>query len=153
MTESFSKPKILPPLWMLISVTAQFALDRWLPVAEWIGPPHDWLGGALALPGFAAILWAAGSFKKADTGIVPFTESTTLVTNGLYRITRNPMYLGMVFILLGFAVKFGSVTALIPVIVFAWIIDRKYICNEEIFLREIHGEAFDQYKSRVRRWL
>jgi protein-S-isoprenylcysteine O-methyltransferase Ste14 len=124
MSEKFSKPKILPPLWMLMSVIAQFALDRWLPVAEWIGSPHNWLGGALALPGFAAILWAAGSFR-----------------------------IGMVFILLGFAVIFGSVTALIPVLVFAWIIDRKYIRNEEIFLREIHGEAFDQYKTRVRRWL
>ena len=152
MSEKFSKPKILPPLWMLMSVIAQFALDRWLPVAEWIGSPHNWLGGALALPGFAAILWAAGSFRKADTGIVPFTESTALVTSGLYRITRNPMYLGIVAMTLGVAMSFGTVPFYLAAALLFAVLNFAFCPYEEQRLRTAFPD-FDAYAARVRRWI
>jgi protein-S-isoprenylcysteine O-methyltransferase Ste14 len=153
MNETYTKPKILPPVWLLTGGLTEFALDRWLPLAQWLEAPWTWLGGIPLLAGLGAILWAAGAFNKAETGIVPFSATTALVTHGLYRVTRNPMYLGMALILTGLAVIFGSVSALLPVIAFVWIIDRSYICNEEIFLRQHHGQTFDQYRSKVRRWV
>ena len=85
--------------------------------------------------------------------MVPFEPSTVLVTEGAFRFTRNPMYLGLVLLLAGIAIALGSVGALLPIPVFVWIIQAWFILGEERFLEEIFGEAYLAYKSRVRRWL
>ena len=149
----FSKPRIFPPIWLAIAFIAMAALDRWLPLA------HVFTGGA-SLPawlvmaaGLAVVLIAANGFRRARTGIVPFSESTSLVTSGIYRYTRNPMYLGMVLILAGLAIKLGSLSAWIPIPVFVIVIQRQFIRNEELFLSGIYGDEFLEYKRRVRRWI
>ncbi len=96
---------------------------------------------------------ASNGFRRAKTGIVPFSKSTTLVTTGIYRYTRNPMYLGMVVFLAGLAVKLGSLGAWIPIPAFIAIVQQQFIRNEEIFLTAIYGDAFRIYQEKVRRWL
>ncbi|MGD8385312.1 MAG: isoprenylcysteine carboxylmethyltransferase family protein, partial [Lysobacterales bacterium] len=86
-------------------------------------------------------------------GLVPFSPATTLVTGGLYRYTRNPMYLGMTLMLLGMALLLGSVTALAPVAGFARVIHKRFVLPEEAFLEKAFGQAYLDYKLRVRRWL
>ena len=149
----FKKPRIFPPVWLAFALLAMLALDRWLPVVEltpWFSSGFAWL---LLLPGLAITVIAAGGFKRANTGIVPFSKSAALVTDGIYRFTRNPMYLGMAVFLAGLALKLGSLGAWIPIPVFIAIVQRQFIRNEEIFLTAIYGDAFRAYQEKVRRWL
>jgi len=96
---------------------------------------------------------SAHLFKKAGTGIKPFDEATTLVKDGFYRYSRNPMYLGMCLMLTGSAFLMGSIGALLPIPVFVLIIRNKFVAAEERFLEASFGERYLEYKSTVRRWL
>jgi protein-S-isoprenylcysteine O-methyltransferase Ste14 len=153
MSDSFQKPRLYPLAWLLIALLAMYVLDRWLPIAGLLPPPFHRLGLVFVVPGILILLQSGASFLKAKTGMLPFSEATTLVTGGMYRFSRNPMYLGMVLFLLGVAVYLGSLGALIPVAAFVWIIDRLFIRNEEIFLIGIFGDEFREYMKRVRRWV
>jgi protein-S-isoprenylcysteine O-methyltransferase Ste14 len=149
----FKKPRIFPPFWLAFALLAMFALDRWLPLAQltpWFSSGIAWL---LLLPGVAITLIASNGFRRAKTGIIPFSKSTTLVTNGIYRFTRNPMYLGMALFLAGLALKLGSLGAWIPGPLFMAVVQQQFIRNEEIFLTGIYGDAFRSYQGKVRRWL
>lgn len=149
----FRKPRIFPPVWLLFSLIAMYALHRWLPLIQL----YDTLRGSwtflLFLPGLTLALIAIYGFKKAKTGAVPFSKSTTLVTDGIYRFTRNPMYLGMALVLAGLAIKLGSLGAWLPIPFFVAIIQRQFIVNEEIFLTAIYGDDYTQFCKRVRRWI
>lgn len=76
-----------------------------------------------------------------------------LVTGGFFRYTRNPMYLGMVLLILGAAMLYGTAGALLPAPFFAWIIQRNFIRAEERFMEAAFGEEYLAYKKSVRRWL
>ena len=105
------------------------------------------------LTGLALLVTASGLFKQAGTDLIPFRNVSALVTGGVYRITRNPMYLGMALVLLGTAVTVGAVSALVVPVVFAVIIEVRYIRPEEEMLRGIFPEEFPAYCQKVRRWL
>ncbi|MGH8034486.1 MAG: methyltransferase family protein [Lysobacterales bacterium] len=149
----FRKPRIFPPIWLIIAIAAMYALNRWLPLAQLNTPMTSWSSWLLFAPGLAIDFIAVGGFRRAKTGAIPFSESTALVTTGLYRFTRNPMYLGMALILAGVALKMGSLGAWISMPLFVWVIHRQFILNEEIFLAAIYGDEYRQYCQRVRRWI
>jgi len=96
---------------------------------------------------------SASMFVKADTGLEPFDDATTLVTGGFYRITRNPMYLGMFLMLFGVAFLLGSVSALLPLVLFVLVIRYNFVLGEERFLEAAFGQQYLDYKSAVRRWI
>lgn len=146
------KRRIIPPLWLLLALLSMAALDYFLPIARILSPPWSFLGILLLAIGVGIAGHSALTFNKVGTPVVPFEPSTALVTGGMYRITRNPMYLGMVIALLGAAMLFGSVSAFLPIPIFVWII-KGFIEGEERFLEEIFGQEYVLYKSRVRRWL
>ncbi|HET6565208.1 MAG TPA: isoprenylcysteine carboxylmethyltransferase family protein [Xanthomonadales bacterium] len=149
----FRKPRIFPPFWLLLCALALFALDRWLPLVQlYPSLPRTW-NWLLLAPGLVLIIIAMGGFIKAKTGAVPFSKSTVLVTGGIYRFTRNPMYLGMALVLAGAAIRLGSLSAWLPVVFFVFIIQRQFVRNEEIFLSAIYGDEFHQYCRKVRPWL
>jgi protein-S-isoprenylcysteine O-methyltransferase Ste14 len=108
------------------------------------------LAGAawFALDGVATVL-----FRRAGTSMVPMNPTTALVTSGPYRVTRNPMYVGMAFLYVAFAFAFGVMWALVflPAVIAA--IDRLVIAREEPYLERKFGQSYRDYKSRVRRWL
>ena len=93
------------------------------------------------------------AFNKHDTTVKPFEESSTLLTDGVFGITRNPMYLGMTLILLGVAMLFGSAAPFAVVLFLAALLDRTFIAPEEQKLEDTFGERFRQYRRRVRRWI
>lgn len=105
--------------------------------------------------GFAVMLAGVVSFRRARTTVNPLKpeSATALVTGGVYRYTRNPMYLGMLLVLLGWAVFLASPAALAGPVAFALYIQRFQIRPEERALEALFGEAFVQYRSRVRAWL
>jgi protein-S-isoprenylcysteine O-methyltransferase Ste14 len=145
--------RILPPVWFLLALALTIALHYVVPITRIVSPPWSYSGAVLALLGITISATAAGAFRRAGTPVVPFEPSTALVTGGLYRFTRNPMYLGLVLSLLGVTILFGSLGAMLPVPVFVWILQTQFIEGEERFLEEIFGERYLAYKQRVRRWL
>ena len=94
-------------------------------------------------------------FRKANTTINPLSPANTsaLVTTGIYRISRNPMYVGLVFFLIALGIFLESAFSLFMVIIFIALVDRLQIRPEEEALKTIFGNQYISYKRRVRRWL
>lgn len=143
----------LPPAILLAAIALMFALHFFLPIASFLPAPLRMLGGALIVIGAVLNVWADRLFSKADTAVKPFEPSTSLVLQGPFALTRNPMYLGMLLILVGIAVAFGSVTPWLVVPFFAWHIRQRFIVPEEHKLEAIFGARYIEYKGKVRRWL
>ncbi|MCK5667977.1 MAG: isoprenylcysteine carboxylmethyltransferase family protein [Gammaproteobacteria bacterium] len=145
--------KIIPPVYLLASLILMFILDRYFPVLKVITSPFHYSGILVGI--FGLVLAANGvfSFKRAGTAIKPFETSTVLVTDGVYRYTRNPMYLGLVILLVGVASYLGSLTPYVVIPVFFLIIQQCFIKHEEPFLENIFGQDYLDYKTKVRRWL
>ncbi|HEU4625662.1 MAG TPA: isoprenylcysteine carboxylmethyltransferase family protein [Steroidobacteraceae bacterium] len=147
------KRKVIPPVYFFLTLVSMAALQWLLPLARIVTPPISYAGIVLIVAG----MWLGGhafrGFSKAGTPVVPFERSTVLVTDGSYRITRNPMYVGMVMILAGIALLLGTVGPWLPIPIFVWVIRSRFILGEERFLEELFGQQYLEYKSRVRRWL
>jgi protein-S-isoprenylcysteine O-methyltransferase Ste14 len=145
--------RIIPPVYFLAAVAASVALHLGMPIAPVVPSPINLAGGVLVAAGLGVTLWAAGLFRLAGTPVVPFKQSTALVTGGIYKWTRNPMYLGLIAALLGLALLLGTLGAFIPLPLFVWQIRRAFVIPEEAFLEGIFGSRYLEYKARVRRWL
>ena len=115
--------------------------------------PHQLLGMLLVAAGAALSSYAAALFSGHATTKNPHGRPTTFVNEAPYTFTRNPMYLGLTTVLLGFAVFFGSPVMLIAPLVFFLMIDRMLIPEEETTLERLFGEPYLDYKRCVRRWL
>ena len=147
--------KVPPPAVALVVALAMGWVSRY-GVLE--GVPLAWrVGAALAVAAVGACFDVAGiiAFRRAKTTVNPMKpeKSAALVRSGVYRITRNPMYVGMVFILLAWAVYLASPWALFGPLAFAAYITRFQIKPEERVLAARFGDEFASYTARVRRWL
>jgi protein-S-isoprenylcysteine O-methyltransferase Ste14 len=147
------KRKIIPPVYLFFALAFMWLLQRYFPVVQLVETPLAYAGVIPVLLGIMMAAISAGMFVKADTGLEPFEEATTLVTGGFYRVTRNPMYMGMFLILFGVAILLGSVSALLPLVIFVLIIRYNFVLGEERFLEKAFGQQYLDYKSEVRRWL
>ena len=98
-------------------------------------------------------LIADNAFKQVRTTVKPFQEASSLVTNGVFQISRNPMYMGMILILTGIAVLLRSFSPYLVIIAFVILIDRNYIRAEEYMLAEKFGAKWESYKATTRRWI
>jgi protein-S-isoprenylcysteine O-methyltransferase Ste14 len=147
------KRRIVPPVWLLLTLIAMGLLQWRVPMVQLIDWPLRWISLPLILVGFSITLPAASSFVRSGTPLIPFERSTAVVTGGLFRYTRNPMYLGMVVFLLGMALLLGSLAAFLPIPAFVAIIQKNFIEGEERFMEELFGEEYLAYKRRVRRWI
>jgi protein-S-isoprenylcysteine O-methyltransferase Ste14 len=146
----------LPPTYFLIALLAMAAL-HWLYVplpALWIISWPWNLLGVLPLAGGAWItLWADRLFKQLGTTVKPGERASRLVTEGPYRISRHPMYVGMTAILAGVAVLLATAAPWLAVAFFAAVMAAKFIPAEERAMEAAFGDAYLQYKRRVRPWL
>ena len=143
----------VPPTYLFLSISAMLILHFYLPVYDIIFTPYSYTGIFIMVTGLAIIVWHAGYFKKYDTPIKPFKESTFLIKDGLYRYTRNPIYLGMVIILFSGAVVLGSLTPFLVIPIFILLIQKIFIEKEEEFLSERFGKKYIEYKKKLRRWI
>jgi len=109
----------------------------------------------LGLIGFGFLLAfnSIARFVRAKTGVVPFSESTTLITEGFYKYTRNPMYVGMNSFLLGLLIILNNPINFIFLIIFFFIVRNLFVIKEEVQMEETFGEDYLTYKGNVRRWL
>lgn len=123
------------------------------PVSFGMGRGALFIGGAILVAGAALILVAAGLFRRRATTLDPTKAPDQLVVDGLYRLSRNPMYLGMLWILIGAALMLNSVLSLLcPVIFFVWM-NGVIIPREEQRVEAVFGEAYLRYKQQTRRWI
>lgn len=144
---------VYPPMWLAVGLVAVFALNEYLPGPRFTSSTFQFIGGAVIVAGLLLLVIAGGLFKQAGTDLVPFKNVSALVTSGVYRYTRNPMYLGMALVLLGCALTVGAASALFVPVVFAVIIEVRFIRPEEALLRELFPVEFPIYCMQVRRWI
>jgi len=145
--------KIMPPTWLLISIITMLTLHFLFPVAWIVLPLWNLLGLIFIALGMMMDLIADKAFHQMHTTVKPFEESSVLVTSGVFQISRNPMYLGFVFILMGIAILLRSLSPYLVISTFAFLIDRTYIRVEEGMLAKKFGTTWDAYKAKTRRWL
>jgi protein-S-isoprenylcysteine O-methyltransferase Ste14 len=145
--------KIMPPTWMLIAIIAMLVLHFLLPIANIIPILWNLTGLVFLVSGITLNLIADRAFQRVGTTVKPYQESSNLVTSGVFQISRNPMYLGMVLMLIGIAVLLRSLSPLLVVIPFAVLIDQIYIRVEEQMLAEKFGSTWQAYKAKTGRWL
>lgn len=143
----------IPPVILLGFIAAQVLLHYYLPVLRIVPPPWHLSGIALIGAGIGIILVPAGAFSRAGTTIKPFEESSSLVVRGPYRYTRNPMYVGMVVILIGVAVLTGSLSPFAMPVLFVPVLNARVVRHEEAMLEERFGVEYRAYREKVRRWL
>lgn len=143
----------LPPVILLLSIGLQIALHKWLPVTTVLPAPWHWIGALFIVCGAAVMAGPVLSFHRRETTIVPFQESSALVTEGMYRYTRNPMYVSMVLILIGVAALTGSLSPFAVPLLFVPVLNARVIRHEEAMLEERFGDVYREYCRRVRRWL
>lgn len=144
----------IPPLVQLVAGLALAgALAAYVPVGGFEVP--FLIVFAMALAGCVFVLPAVASFARYDTTVNPQvpSQTTTLVTSGVYGITRNPMYVGMLLILFAFVLWLGAPSAFVIMGAFFLSIDRFQIKAEEHVLSQKFGDDYQNYKGRVPRWL
>ena len=103
--------------------------------------------------GFLLAFNSIARFVRAKTGVVPFSESTTLITEGFYKYTRNPMYVGMNSFLLGLILILKNPLNIFFLIIFFFVVRNMFVLKEEVQMEETFGEDYLTYKGKVRRWL
>jgi len=145
----------MPPTYFWAAVAMMVALHfLWPGVKGLLARPWNWIGGAAVIIAGTALAWLPElQFKRVATEIKPFRESSHLVTDGLFRVSRNPMYLGMALALVGVFVVLASLTPAVMVPVFVVVMTVRFVLPEERDLERQFGDEYVEYTRRVRRWI
>ena len=147
--------KIPPPVIAILCAVLAWVLARSAPGFTYLLPARIPITLGFVFAGLTLALAGFFAFRSAKTTANPHTpeKSSTIVQSGPYGFTRNPMYLGMSLVLLGFCAYLASLLAVVAVLVFVAYITRFQIMPEERLLLKIFGEPYAQYKKSVRRWV
>jgi protein-S-isoprenylcysteine O-methyltransferase Ste14 len=145
---------VRPPVAWALAFIAGLGVD-WLYPLPFVpmAVPRALVGGGMFAVGLVLALWAIATFRKAGTRIETFKSSTTIVDDGPYRFTRNPIYTGMFLGQIGLAIGFDTLWVLATLVPFCLVIRYGVIAREEAYLERKFGAAYLDYKSRIRRWL
>lgn len=143
----------IPPVWLAVFLSIAWMQASYLPVLSLAGPVTGFLGGLLVGGGLVLMLLALVEFRKHRTTFVPHRTASTLIQSGIFRRTRNPIYLGDAMILAGLILRWDAVLSLPLVPIFVWLIERRFILDEENRLRRAFHADFARYERKVRRWI
>jgi len=143
----------LPPIWLAASLAAVWLLARYLPLVTAFGPLYQGLGYGLIAVSLGLIGWSALWFRRKHTTIEPHHEPTALIVEGPYRISRNPIYLALLGLLIGYVLISGALSPLPLPFLFAYVLQRRFIEPEEAILRHRFPQDAPRYFQRTRRWL
>lgn len=145
---TYRPPRIALTL-LLTAVALQLVLPATLPAL----PAAPSAGVVVAALGFGIMTRAWWLFRLVNTAICPTANTTTLITGDVYRVSRNPMYLGILLMLLGVAIGVGGLPFYLAALLFFLVIDFTFCPYEERKLEESFGRRFITYCKVVRRWL
>jgi protein-S-isoprenylcysteine O-methyltransferase Ste14 len=138
---------------MVAWAAAGFGL-QWLwplPLPEWHA--LEWVSRGLLLPGVVLVSWSLIALLRAGTTTEHSKPTTQLVTTGPFRVSRNPIYLGLAAILQGLSLNWGNPYLLVFALAFPFILQRWTIRPEEAYLERVFGAEFRRYRDSVRRWI
>ncbi len=144
----------IPPVWLVC-----FALIAWLQARHLsLGLSlesgfTDLLSGLLIGGGIILAVLAIAEFRRFRTTVIPHETPTSLVQTGIFKRSRNPIYLGDVLILAGLVLRFDAVLSLVLIPVFVWLLERRFILPEEDRLRRTFRADFARYERQTRRWI
>ena len=144
--------KPLPPTVFLICLVAISLFYGFLPGPQIISQPYNLIGIILIIAGLAIAMVASRQFIRIKTNIDTFSKPGTLVTTGLFPLSRNPMYLGFVSVLCGVSFICGALNTFLPTIAFILICQFWYIPFEEQNCVAVFGKAYGEYCARTDRW-
>ncbi|MCF3110288.1 isoprenylcysteine carboxylmethyltransferase family protein [Niabella sp. CC-SYL272] len=147
-----SIPRIPPPVYFLLSLIAMLLLHTYLPVAYWLHAPWKYLGIIILVGGFALSAGSAILFRKSGTHLRPGARATFVVIRGPFRYTRNPMYSGLVIMLMGLAILLGTVSPLFVIPLFFLFLHTQFVLREEKWMEQWFGETYLKYKNNTPRW-
>ena len=144
-------PVDLPPVWLTLHIVAVWGLSKISPTV--FGFAGDVAGLGLVALGALIAFGAAFQMVRHQTTVIPRRDPSALVSTGLYAWSRNPIYLADLIILLGVILWLDAVLALPLLGLFAWLIQTRFILDEEARLTVAFGPEFDLWAARTRRWL
>ena len=147
--------KIPPPLVTLIAIAGIYLCSTFTTLAPLVIAPFYGFSVALTILGLGIMLAGALEFRRAKTTVNPLApeQASELVISGIFKRTRNPMYLGMVIVILAATLAIGHLIGLIWAMGFMLYIQVYQIHPEEKAMQKLFGESFAQYRQQVRRWL
>ena len=147
------KTKIPPPIIALICIVINYLSTYLINPIKF--PNIEIIGGLILFLGVATSMLATLLFRKDKTTVNPMNpeETTTLVTTGIFSITRNPMYLGSFLSISSTVLFFGSWFGIIILMFFVWYITKFQIIPEEEAMEKLFGGKYSEYRQKVRRWI
>jgi protein-S-isoprenylcysteine O-methyltransferase Ste14 len=147
--------KIPPAVTGAVTASGMWLVSRTLPAFAFTFAPLRVVAMVMGIAGAVTTGWAVVSFRSAQTTLNPTKpySSSSLVRSGIYRVTRNPMYLGLLFVLVGWALYLANVLAFPFLPAFILYMNHFQIEPEERALTSLFGQEFLEYASRVRRWI
>lgn len=146
-------PVDLPPFVMLFTIMIMILLNQYIPLVRFRETHACWIGIPMIIFGLVIAQWHARLFKKLGTNLNTFRDPDILTIEGLFRFSRNPMYLGFLIILAGACVVLGSASPLLALLGFILLTNYWYIPIEERAMLRQFGENYLYYQNKVRRWL
>jgi len=151
----FLELKVPPPVVALFVALLMWLAGRKVPTLAFVMPQRKGLALGLLVAGVCVSILGVASFRRARTTVNPLKpeRASCLVRSGIYRYTRNPMYLGLLLILLAWAIFLANIAAFIFLPAFVLYLNRFQIRPEERVLASVFGQDFASYRSKVRRWL
>lgn len=145
--------KIIPPFLFLICIVIMIAVRNLIVIKEIIPKPFNHAGITLIIIGILMTIIVRKGFEKIDTEIHTFKNPRKLVTNGLFKFSRNPIYLGFAISLFGVWVLLGTILPIIGFLLFIVVTNAWYIPFEERIMENVFGKEYEKYKSKVRKWI
>jgi protein-S-isoprenylcysteine O-methyltransferase Ste14 len=146
-------PMVHPPLVAVLYIVFAYLLGYFIPLPFALAPTWQYFGLALAFVGCLSGIGAFVEFRKARTTLDPHGSTRQLVTSGVYRFTRNPIYLGFLLMVIGLPLNSGLIWGLVLAPFYMLTMARLVIGREEAYLEKKFRNQYTNYTSRVRRWL
>lgn len=144
----------IPPVWLLLALALAWGQAHYVSFGLSFGPVWaDLLGGLLVGGGVILAALAVAEMRRHDTTLHPHLDTERLVQSGIFKRSRNPIYLGDVMILAGFILYWDAVLALPLVPLFLWMLEKRFVIPEEDRLRRKFRMDFALYCEKVRRWV
>ncbi len=143
----------MPPTFFIILLLLSIGFHVVFPIFKFVFSPYNYLGIVLIIFGIIINLWTDSLFKKKETTVKPHETPNFFIVNGPFKLSRHPMYLGMLSSLLGTAIFLGSLSPFIFSIIFIIIIEKSFIPMEEKNLEKKFGNKYINYKKRIRCWI
>lgn len=144
----------IPPVWLLVFAVIAYWQAEAFPLGLSLSHPvTHLLAGLLIGAGLLLILLAALEFRRHKTTIIPHQEAERLIQSGIFKRSRNPIYLADVLILLGLVLRWDAVLSFILVPILFWVLETRFVIPEEDRLRRKFRADFARYLQNTRRWL